>query len=82
MARAPAAQRLANYLLNLRARQENGVIELPVNQRQLAATLGIRAETLNRLLSGWLQRGYIRGKRRCWELVELQVPGRIAQAQN
>jgi CRP-like cAMP-binding protein len=82
MARATAAQRLANYLLKLRERQENGVIELPVNQRQLAATLGIKAETLNRLLADWLQQGYIRGRRRSWEVMELETLERIAQTRN
>jgi CRP-like cAMP-binding protein len=68
LARASAPQRLAGYLLKLKA-QQGEQIELPLNQRQLAATLGIRAETLNRLLSDWLQQGILQGSRRCWAVL-------------
>jgi hypothetical protein len=39
---------------------------LPVSQRQLAAKLGVRAETLNRLLSDWRRLGYLEGSGRSW----------------
>jgi len=41
---------------------------LPLSQRQLATQLGIRAETLNRLLNDWQAQGYISGKSRQWTL--------------
>ena len=62
-----AAERLANYLLNLQARQGEN-IQLPLNQRQLAAHLGIRAETLSRLFTDWQARGYVSGKRSDWQV--------------
>ncbi|MFD4837129.1 Crp/Fnr family transcriptional regulator [Achromobacter sp. NPDC058515] len=60
-----AAERLANYLMGLHERQ-GAALTLPLNQRQLAAHLGIRAETLSRLLNDWQSQGYISGKRCQW----------------
>lgn len=81
MARTSAAQRLAGYLLKLLEQGGKGqtAIEFPVSQRQLAATLGIRAETLNRLLADWLRQGVVRGKCRAWEIVAPQALADIAQ---
>ena len=81
MARTNGAQRLAGYLLKLHD-QQGRVIELPLSQRQLAASLGIRPETLNRLLSEWLQQGYIEGRRRCWSLLAPQSLERIRLARH
>nr|WP_163502173.1 Crp/Fnr family transcriptional regulator [Halomonas socia] len=70
-----AAQRLAAYLLRLRERQANEdnceVIRLPISQRQLASQLGVRAETVSRLFSEWLERGYVCGGRGVWRLCDL-----------
>lgn len=63
------AQRLAAYLMDLHDCQGSAAVALPLNQRQLAARLGIRAETLSRLLSEWSQRAYICGKQRNWTLL-------------
>lgn len=63
------AQRLAAYLMDLHDCQGSAVVALPFSQRQLAARLGIRAETLSRLLSEWSQRAYISGKQRSWTLL-------------
>lgn len=65
MTSSSAPERLANYLMGLRERQGDA-LTLPLNQRQLAAHLGIRAETLSRLLNDWQTQGYINGKRRQW----------------
>lgn len=62
-----ASERLANYLLGLTPR-DDGMVCLPLSQRQLAAHLGIRAETLSRLLTDWQARGYVAGRRNVWEL--------------
>jgi len=62
-----ASERLANYLLGLKARQ-GSTVHLPLSQRQLAAHLGIRAETLSRLFTDWQARGYVAGRRNEWEL--------------
>lgn len=67
MTSSSAAERLANYLMQLQERQ-GSQLTLPLNQRQLAAHLGIRAETLSRLLNDWQAQGYISGKRSQWVL--------------
>ncbi|CUJ02332.1 Crp/Fnr family transcriptional regulator [Achromobacter xylosoxidans] len=67
MTSSSAPERLANYLMGLRERQGD-TVTLPLNQRQLAAHLGIRAETLSRLLNDWQTQGHVSGKRREWIL--------------
>ncbi|HET8597381.1 MAG TPA: Crp/Fnr family transcriptional regulator [Castellaniella sp.] len=62
-----AAQRLADYLLRLPC-DHAGTIRLPLTQRQLAAHLGVRPETLSRLLADWVAQGRISGARRDWAL--------------
>ncbi|CAB3812722.1 Crp/Fnr family transcriptional regulator [Achromobacter denitrificans] len=75
MTSSSAPERLANYLMDLHARQGD-TVTLPLNQRQLAAHLGIRAETLSRLLNEWQTQGYINGKRREWAV---QDPAHLAR---
>ncbi len=65
-----ASQRLAAYLLALHQRQGDA-LNLPISQRQLATHLGIRPESLSRLLSDWQQSGRIRGRLRQWALCDL-----------
>ena len=60
-------QRLAAYLL-AQANAGSECVDLPTSQRQLATQLGIRPETLSRLLAQWQNRGWIAGERRCWRL--------------
>lgn len=62
-----APQRLADYLLRLPGKV-NEALHLPLNQRQLATKLGVRPETLNRLLADWQRQGHIEGHRRQWTL--------------
>ncbi|WP_300004364.1 Crp/Fnr family transcriptional regulator [uncultured Cedecea sp.] len=54
-----AEQRLAAYLLDLKRRQQSDDIMLPLSRGQLATKLGIRYETLSRLLSGWRHKALI-----------------------
>lgn len=63
-----APERLAAYLLRL-PRTPQGEITLPLSQRQLAANLGIRAETLSRLLADWRTQSWLCGQRRSWTLL-------------
>ena len=74
-----AAQRLAAYLLGLRARMGDRV-RLPLTQRHLAAHLGIRAETLSRLLADWSGQSRVVGARRDWELRDLAFLEDLSQA--
>ena len=49
-----AEERLAAYLLRLSAKAKDASqIEIPLSKSQLAVKLGIRQETLSRLLSAW-----------------------------
>ncbi len=80
LAGSSAAQRLAEHFLALQ-RLQGRQLQLPLNQRQLAATLGVRAETINRLLGDWLRAGYISGARRNWELIDSCALARIAGLQ-
>lgn len=74
LAGCSASQRLAAYLLELQERQ-GARLELPLSQKHLAAKLGIRAETLNRMLAEWQRHGYLSGQRRHWQLT---APGALA----
>lgn len=79
MARGSGAQRLACYLLK-QYQLQGEEIAMQLNQRQLAATLGLRAETLNRLLSSWQRRGYLQGRRRNWQITDLPALHQLSQA--
>ena len=76
-------QRLAAFLLRLSA-QQGPQMELPSSQRQVAAHLGVRAETLSRLLSEWQARQWLRGERRHWTLLDTaplqQLAGALARS--
>lgn len=74
-----ASQRLAAYLLQL-SHEQGECIELPLNQRQLAAKLGVRAETLNRLLAQWQKDGLLCGQRRHWQLAQPERLSQLASA--
>ncbi|MDT4842525.1 Crp/Fnr family transcriptional regulator [Achromobacter agilis] len=77
MTSSSAPERLANYLMGLRERQ-GSTVTLPLSQRQLAAHLGIRAETLSRLLNDWQTQGYVSGKRRQWAVQDPAYLARLA----
>lgn len=74
-----ASQRLAAYLLGLHRRQGESLC-LPISQRQLASHLGIRPESLSRLLSDWQQAGRIQGRLRQWSLCDLSFLQDLASA--
>ncbi|MGB6242434.1 MAG: Crp/Fnr family transcriptional regulator [Castellaniella sp.] len=74
-----AAQRLADYLLRLPS-DPAGTVRLPLTQRQLATHLGVRPETLSRLLADWAAQGHISGARREWALRDPALLASWAQA--
>lgn len=71
LTRSNAPQRLAAYLLDQSGRQGES-LELPTTQHHLAAHLGIRAETLSRILAEWRGQGWISGGRRCWRILQAE----------
>ncbi len=73
-----AQQRLAAYLVSL-SETQGAELTLPQSQRRLAAQLGIRAETLNRLLAEWNSRGWISGGRRSWQVRDCRPLERMAE---
>ncbi|NOL52127.1 Crp/Fnr family transcriptional regulator [Pelistega suis] len=75
-----AHERLAHYFVLLQQEQKNATVIIPVTQKQLAAQLGIRAETLNRILGEWQQKDYIRGKRKEWELLDIDYLNSLSGA--
>ncbi|MFP9230591.1 Crp/Fnr family transcriptional regulator [Pectobacterium cacticida] len=54
-----APQRLADYLLRQYHIQQTQQLALPMNRGQLATSLGMRGETLSRLMSDWKRQGRI-----------------------
>ncbi|MDR1530464.1 MAG: Crp/Fnr family transcriptional regulator [Burkholderiales bacterium] len=55
-----ATERLADYLLRLCSNcPKDCTLRLPLNRMQLATRLGVRQETLSRLISEWQKCGYI-----------------------
>ncbi|HEX7053271.1 MAG TPA: Crp/Fnr family transcriptional regulator [Burkholderiales bacterium] len=54
-----SAQRLASYLASLAGASEPGVVRLPCSKTLLAARLGMKKETLSRLLKRFAQGGII-----------------------
>ncbi|MDO4230998.1 MAG: Crp/Fnr family transcriptional regulator [Lautropia sp.] len=73
-----AQQRLAAYFLSL-VTQQGLELVFPQSQRHVAAQLGIRPETLNRLLADWQQRGWIQGSRRHWQVCDKAPIARMAE---
>lgn len=74
-----ATERLADYLLRLLPDRHSHV-NLPLTQRQLAASLGIRAETLSRLLAEWVEQGVLTGSRRQWTVQDRATLESIARS--
>lgn len=74
-----APQRLAAELLQL-PRQQGAALQMPCSQRQLAGQLGMRPETLNRLLADWQRRGWLKGQGRDWKLLDVEALQGLASA--
>lgn len=59
-----AEQRLADYILRFGKPQSGDArIQLPLSWAQIATKLGMRPETLSRLLAKWRRQGFIRSQR-------------------
>ena len=71
-------QRLASWLLAQHALQGQRV-QLPLTQRALAVELGMRAETLSRLLGQWRESGWLRGGRQSWTVIDEEAIRRLSE---
>ncbi|MCR4157390.1 Crp/Fnr family transcriptional regulator [Kerstersia gyiorum] len=59
-----AEQRLADYILRFgKPQSDDARIQLPLSWAQIATKLGMRPETLSRLLAKWRRQGFIRSQR-------------------
>ncbi len=74
------AQRLAAYLLSLRSSDEPCRVHLPLQIRQVAARLGVRPETLSRLLAEWQRAGRVSGQQREWRILDPDYLAMLASA--
>lgn len=62
LATTDCPRRVAEHLLGLHAKQHETDLELPLKIGQLAANLGMRGETLSRVLAGWRRQGVVSGR--------------------
>lgn len=62
LATTDCPRRLAEYLLELYAKHNVTALELPLKIGQLAANLGMRGETLSRVLASWRQQELVSGR--------------------
>lgn len=62
LATTDCPRRVAEYLLGLHAAQNETALELPLKIGQLAANLGMRGETLSRVLANWRRQELVSGR--------------------
>lgn len=75
-----AAERLAAWLIDFSNNGERLQLQLPISRAQLAATLGIRSETLSRLLSRWREEQIISGVGNRLQIQNLDFLQTLSQA--
>lgn len=75
-----AGARLARYVLQLPARETDGVlaVQLPVTKKTLAAELSITPETLSRLLARWRRLGLVEADGGTLRLVDARALEAVA----
>lgn len=73
-----AEQRLADYILRFGKPQSNQPILLPLTYTQIAVKLGMRSETLSRVLAKWRQQGYIAKRRSELRVLDIDFFKRLA----
>ena len=72
LATTDCAHRLAEYVLRLHTLQNRNDLELPLRIGQLAGNLGMRGETLSRVLSNWRRQGLISGRGNKVNILDLE----------
>lgn len=74
-----AEQRLADYILRFGDIQANGLSRLPLSWSQIATKLGMRAETLSRMLAKWRRQGLVQQKRSLLHVLDAAALKRIVR---
>lgn len=80
LASASAPERLAAWFVEQTRLQGSTRLTMPMPLNQLAGHIGIRPETLSRILSQWTQQGVLRGRAGNWEVVSPTDLERLAEA--
>lgn len=76
-----AEQRLADYILRFgKPQNDDARILLPLSWAQIATKLGMRAETLSRLLAKWRRQGHIRNQRASLYVLDIHALREIVKA--
>lgn len=75
-----AAERLAAYLSKLQRTQNTLQFDIPLSRAQLAAILGIRSETLSRLLAHWQRQKIINFSGKRINIIDLNYLNALAFA--
>lgn len=74
-----AEQRLADYILRFGNIQAGSLTRLPLSWSQIATKLGMRAETLSRMLAKWRRQGLIQHKRSLFHILDADALKRIVR---
>lgn len=74
-----AEQRLADYILRFGNIDSCGLTRLPLSWSQIATKLGMRAETLSRMLAKWRRQGLIQHKRSLLHVLDADALKRIVR---
>lgn len=73
-----AEERLAEYLLRVGKPRAQEPVELPLTHSQIAIKLGMRAETLSRVLAKWRRQGWISDQRGVLRVLDVDYLKRLA----
>lgn len=73
-----AEERLAEYLLRTCKPRPQEPVSLPLTRSQIAVKLGMRAETLSRVLAKWKRQGYIADQHGTLRVMDVDYLKRLA----
>lgn len=76
-----AEERLAEYVLRVGKPQSSQPVTLPLTHNQIAVKLGMRPETLSRILTKWRQLAYISDKREVLRVLNIDELRILAKGQ-
>lgn len=77
-----AEERLAEYIMRFGKPVTSGPVFLPLTHNQIAVKLGMRPETLSRILSKWRQCAYIENKKNSLHILNVDYLKTLAKAKD